>query len=111
MNRKKIDDAIRSNTIDKHALDMLDTLLCIHDLYSDVQTEVLRIKDEYDVPDGALGNICKFADEFCQYAEDMFVNCYDIAISDERLLMSDRVATMVFDEVYRIRYSRESVDC
>lgn len=110
MNRKKLEDAIKSNAVDRRALDMLDTLSCIRDLYSDVQMEVLRIKDEHDVPDGAFGNICKFAEEFRQYADDMFEGYYDSMKDGEGALCSPDVAMMVYDEIYRIHFGHYLAD-
>ncbi len=107
MNRKRLNDAIKRNVVDKRALDMLDALQCIHDVDYDIQMEVLRIKGKLEASDEEFGNVCKFAGEFRQYANQMFKVYYSSLSDDERDAMSDDVFKLVRDTNYWICFGKE----
>ena len=107
MNRKRLNDAIKRNVVDKRALDMLDAFQCTRDVYEDIQMEVLRIQDKFDAYDGAFGNVCKLAAEFRQYADMMFKVYYSTLSDDEREAMSDDVFKLVSDTNYWLCFGKE----
>lgn len=101
LTQEEWDKLKKSNSADQFALSVLDNLMLSRTLKIDFDNEILKLKDEHELPTGTLGIICGLMEGMIGIVNDLYESVYEAVDVED---MSKPVFDAFADARYAVRY-------